>query len=369
MQIFGPEELLQRIHGQDLCTACGACVDLCPYFKTHNGKISPIFSCDRSQGRCYAHCPKIDVDFNMLSETIHGKPYKESPLGEFRKICISKRGAKAPEGNFQNGGTVSALTVFALQQGLIDGAVLTDRTGIIPYPRLVDSPREVLECATSKYMAAPTIARVNSAGKQGYKHLGVVGTPCQLTALAQLRCNPLEREDFTDITTVTLGLFCTWAIDTSAFTEFLKNKGIDIDTIRAMDIPPPPAETFILTLENSVVEFPLNEIRNLVPKGCTICPDMTSEWADLSIGALEGNNSWNTLIIRTEKGEALVNDAVNLGFLELGELPQESLENLTHAAANKKNRAGETSDALGLNGEEFQRPVKKNQKQTITGFR
>jgi len=369
MQIFGPEELLQRVHGRDLCTACGACVDLCPYFKAHNGKISPIFSCDRSQGRCYAHCPKIDVDFNRLSETIFNKPYRESPLGEFRKICISKKGVRAPAGRFQNGGTVSALTIFALEQGLIDGAVLTDRTGTIPCPRLVDSPQGVLECATSKYMAAPTIARVNSAGKQGYKNLGVVGTPCQMTALAQQRCNPLDREDFTDITGITLGLFCTWAIDTLTFAEFLKTREIDIHSIRAMDIPPPPAETFILTLEDSVVEFPLHEIRDLVLKGCSVCPDLTSEWADLSVGALEGNSSWNTLIIRTEKGEALVNDAENRGFLELAELPRENLENLTYAAANKKKRAKEAVDTLGLNCEEFQHPARKTKKQTITGFR
>jgi len=369
MQIFGPEELLQRIHGQDLCTACGACVDLCPYFKTHKGKISQIFSCDRSQGRCYAHCPKIDVDFNRLSETFHNKPYKESPLGEVRKICMSKKGVNAPEGTFQNGGTVSALTIFALQQGLIDAAVLTDRTGIIPNPRLVDTPREVLECATSKYMLAPTIACVNTAGKKGYKSLGVVGTPCQMTALAQLRCNPLYKEDFNDITGLVLGLFCSWAIDTSRFIEFLETKQINVAAIKAMDIPPPPAEIFILTLEDSVVEFPLNEIRELVPKGCTICPDMTSEWTDLSIGALEGQNSWNTLIIRTEKGEALVDDAVNQGFLELAELPEANLKNLTYAAVNKKKRAREASDALGLNCEEFQHPAKKTQKQTIMGFR
>jgi len=213
------------------------------------------------------------------------------------------------------------------------------------------------------------MARVNSAMKQGYKNLGIVGTPCQMTALAQLGCNPLDREDFVDSTGITLGLFCTWAIDTSTFTEFLKARDIDIDTIRTMDIPPPPAETFILTLKDSVVEFPLDEIRELVPKGCTICPDMTAEWADLSVGALEGKNSWNTLIIRTEKGETLVDDAVSQGFLKLAEVPEENLKNLTFAAANKKRRAREAGDALGLNCEEFQHPAKKTQKQTITGFR
>ena len=38
MQIAGSKELTEQVLDKDLCTVCGACVGMCPYFKVHNGK-------------------------------------------------------------------------------------------------------------------------------------------------------------------------------------------------------------------------------------------------------------------------------------------------------------------------------------------
>ena len=241
-------------------------------------------------------------------------------------------------GKFQAGGTVSALMILALQTGMIDSAVLTDRDGLIPVPRLVTQPEEVVTCSTSKYMAAPTISVLNKSAGEGYERIGVVGTPCQVTAVAQMRTNPLGREDFKDPVSLVVGLFCTWAVDTRALISFLSER-VDISKIKWMDIPPPPAEVFIVETEDGKVEFPLDEIRTLVPASCNFCPDMTSEWADISVGVLEGRPEWNTLIIRTEKGRELVEKARQEGYLVIEEMPQENLEHLIWAAGNKKKRA------------------------------
>lgn len=369
MEIFGPEELSQRILKQELCTACGACADICPYVNVYKGKIARLFSCDKSQGRCYAHCPKIGVDFNALSMRYYDTPYTQSPLGEYKKIVASRKGPESPDGWFQNGGTVSALIILALKQKIIDGAVLTGRKGMMPEPRIVSDPAQVLECASSKYMASPTVSILNTAAQKGFGQLGIVGTPCQMTAVAQLRTNPLNLENFKDVTALTIGLFCTWAVDTARFAAYLHDKGIDVSTVTSMDIPPPPAETFVLTLTDKTVQFPLADIRDLVPRGCSICPDMTSEWADLSVGALEGKPGWNTLIIRTQKGEALVDQAIKAGVLEVDDFPAKSLENLTTACTNKKKRAKENSLALGMLDPEFSTPAVPIKKQTIMGFR
>jgi coenzyme F420-reducing hydrogenase beta subunit len=66
---------------------------------------------------------------------------------------------------------------------------------------------------------------------------------------------------------------------------------------------------------------------------------MTAEFTDLSVGVFEGQNDLNTLIIRTEAGAELVAEAERDGYLILGELPQENLDHLTGAAANKKKKA------------------------------
>ncbi len=33
MQVFGPNELVEDVLKRDFCVGCGACVNLCPYFK------------------------------------------------------------------------------------------------------------------------------------------------------------------------------------------------------------------------------------------------------------------------------------------------------------------------------------------------
>ena len=340
MQIAGSKELSEQVLAKDLCTACGACVGLCPYFKVHTGKLAKIFDCDLEKGRCYAHCPKTDVDFEQLAQSYFQETYNGEPLGIYRRITAAKAGDKTGSGDFQNGGTVTALMTCALESGLIEGAVLTDSTGITPEPKLVTRAEDVIKCASTKYMATPAVSCLNEAAVDGKQNLGFVGTACQLTGVAQMRLNPLEKEGFVDPVGLTIGLFCTWALDSRRLTEYLSTK-VDVSKIKGMDVPPPPAEVFVVKTTDGTTEVPLDEIRALVPKGCSVCPDMTAEWADLSVGAFEGKSDWNTVIVRSEKGEQLLEKAVAEGYLVLDEFPSEGLEHLTMGAGNKKKRAQE----------------------------
>lgn len=337
-QIYGPNELLEDVHKRDLCIGCGACVELCPYFKNHKGKTVMLFPCTIAQGRCYAFCPKVEVDLDELSERLLGHPYEGEALGSYEKIVTARAGEKAGGGSFQAGGTVTALMTLALNSGMIKAAVLTDREGLTPVARLVTESEKVAEYAASKYMAAPTLAALNQGIREGYRQIGVVGTPCQMMAVAQMKLNALEREEYQEAIGLSVGLFCTWALDTRALISFLSER-MDISQIKGMDIPPPPAEIFVVDTGKEKIEFPLDEIRPLVPNSCLVCPDMTSEWADVSVGVLEGKPDWNTMIIRTESGREIVDRAVQEGYLITEEMPEENLEHLIWAAGNKKKRA------------------------------
>jgi coenzyme F420 hydrogenase subunit beta len=337
-QIFGSKELLEDVHQRDLCIGCGACVDLCPYLKNYKGKTAMLFPCTLPEGRCHAYCPKAEVDLDELSSSLLGKPYDGSPLLNYLEILAARAGEEMEKGAFQAGGTVSALMTFALKTSLIDAAVLTDQKDMVAVPRLITRAKEVGECAATKFTAAPTLSALNRGAKDGYHRMGVVGTPCQVMAVTQMRANPLGREGFTDPVALVVGLFCTWALDTRQLMAFLSER-VDISQVRRMDIPPPPAEILVLETRKERVEIPLNEIRPLIPKACQICPDMTSEWSDVSVGELEGEPRWNTLIIRTDKGARLVKDAVAAGYLIIDKMPEGNLNHLCSAAAGKKKRA------------------------------
>ena len=348
-QIKGSNELKQDVLKKGLCIDCGACVGLCPYFESYHGRVAMLAACNLPAGRCHAHCPKVELDLEQVTKGLTGKSYDGSALGHYRSILKARAGERIRgKGRFQNGGAVSALVAFALNSGAIKAAALTARDGLLPTPVLARSEDEVFACASSKYMAAPTVASINEYAKLGQDRLGVVGTPCQLTAVAQAALDPLQRgANFHNPVALSIGLFCTWAVDTRKFMALVASR-TDVGKITGMDVPPPPAAVMEIHTTQGRVSLPMEEVRKTIPEGCGICPDMTAELADISVGAMEGDEAWNTLIVRSARGAALVEEAIRQAYLECFELPAENLANLSQGAAGKKRRAIGKAQADGL---------------------
>ena len=250
-------------------------------------------------------------------------------------------------GAFQAGGTVSAVMAFALKNKLIDAAALTDRDGLTPVARLVTDWKQVAGCASSKFMASPTLSALNAGVREGYSRLGVVGTPCQMTAVAQMRSNPLGKPERDVPVALAVGLFCNWSVDTRQLVDLLAQR-LDILKIRSMDIPPPPADIMTLETDNGSVDVSLSDIKPLIPHTCFVCLDMTSEFSDLSVGMYEGQPGWNTLVIRSERGAEIVDRARRGNFIETEAFPAENLAHLSKAAADKKERSLRTLIRRGL---------------------
>jgi coenzyme F420 hydrogenase subunit beta len=337
-QVLGSKELLEDVHQRDLCIGCGACVELCPYFKNYRGKTSQLFPCNLTQGRCFAYCPKVEVDLEALYQLVWDMPYEGTPLGPYRQVLASAAGPAMAQGRYQGGGTVSALMAYALKSGMVDAAALTVRQGLTPLPRLVTQWEEVAHCAGSKFMAAPTLSGLNNAVRQGYRKIGVVGTPCQMLSVAQMRSNPLGKTEHDVPVALAIGLFCNWSLDTRQLSALLVER-TDAAEIRGMDIPPPPANVMVLDTDRGPLEISLSDIKPLIPHTCFTCLDLTSELADLSVGMYEGHPGQNTLIVRSERGAGLMADAVAQGFLITEPMPVENVAHLAAAAAAKKERS------------------------------
>ncbi len=364
MRVFGSNELVEDVLEKNLCIGCGACIELCPYFRSYFGKTAMLFPCTLPKGKCHAYCPKTEVNLDDLSLQLFGTSYEGTPLGPHSYVKTARAGEQVVNGDFQSGGTVSALISFALKKRYLDAAVLTDREGILPVPRVVTNPEDVFKCSSSKYTAAPTLLACNQAIKKGYQRIGVVGTPCQVLALAQMRTNPLKIEDFIDPVGLVVGLFCTWALDFRAFRAFISER-MDVDKIAKFDIPPPPAEIMEIYSDNTKTQIPLDEIRQLVPETCSYCIDMTGEFSDISVGVLEGHPDSNTLIIRTERGKKIIDEAQDEGYLVIGEIPEENIEHLRWAAGNKKRKAfieARHEGLLDTNNEEKRAYIRVNTK-------
>ena len=350
-EIKGCQQLRADVIDRDICSLCGACVGMCPYLVAHKGRVVALDDCNVDQGRCYAFCPRTATDLDAVSKSVFSAPYDASPIGTVKDVIMARAASDSVRSRAQYGGTVTALASFAIESGLIDSAVLTaSGQDMLPEGTLARDAAQVLGCARSSYVAAPTLAAFNRhARNEDIRKVGVVATPCQSLALAKMRASPLENRNNIDKLGLVIGLFCTWALRYQELARFLGEK-VPLGEISKFDIPPPPANVFQVFLDSRSVSFPLDDIRQFIRPACTICLDMTAEFADISVGAAEGVDGWNTLIVRSDRGKQLVDAARAAGVIEVDILPEENLNHLKGASLGKRRRA--LSNIVTMSGSE-----------------
>jgi coenzyme F420 hydrogenase subunit beta len=227
---------------------------------------------------------------------------------------------------------------LALEEGKIQAAILTERdTELLPQGRIAKTKEEVLTCAGSSYVTGYALEALNRGPWQGQERIGVVGLPCQVLALSRMKASPLEKRPPVDRVDLVVGLFCTWALDYRPFAEFL-NKRFGGKPIRKLDITPPPERLLNVTAGDEFHQIPLDEIRAFIRPSCQVCLDMTSELSDLSVGTVEGEEGWNTVIVRSERGEELLGLAESKVVLETKAYPEDKWAHLKWASVLKKQR-------------------------------
>lgn len=333
------ERLRERVLDGALCAACGACGALCPYLRFFEGRVVKLDPCDRMEGRCWAYCPRTEVDLDAIHRRLFGCGYEDVELGLVRRVLMARAADPKAREKAQTGGAVSALMGVALDEGIVNAAVLTRRDEKQAAQGCVVRSREaVLSCAGSSYVSGPTLEALNKGDFGENERIGLVGTPCQVLALAKMRVSELEKRTPIDQVAVVIGLFCTWALSHAPFMAFLSER-VNASRVRKLDITPPPERLLKVQTDAGTLDIPLDEVRPFIRPTCGICADMTAELADVSVGTVEGLEGWNTVIVRSEGGEALLETAEGKGALETRPLPEANLAHLKEASLLKKKRA------------------------------
>ena len=122
----GQAALARTVLERGLCTGCGACIGLCPYFASSKDATVQIDACDRAEGRCYAYCPRTPTDLEAIRQELYAAETITPELGPFRRFAITRAADEEIRARAQHGGTVTALLTLALQAGMIDEAVLAE---------------------------------------------------------------------------------------------------------------------------------------------------------------------------------------------------------------------------------------------------
>ncbi len=347
MKQDGPTAYLQeQVIERGLCTHCGACVNLCPYYASHNDRIVVIDECTLADAGCKDVCPQLPTDRAGLTELLYDQRDMTPEAGAIKGFYITRAVDAGIRKHAQHGGTVTALMELALREGLIDSAVLSGSDEpLLPRGVEVNEAGEVRKAGKSRFVTTPVVAKFNEVAKGNARSIGIVATPCQTLALAKMRTGKEARiRENSEKLRLVIGLFCGWAFSSSALQQILSGK-IDINAMTGMDIPPSQYQRLEVYTTQGSVHISLDEVVKCVRTCCNDCTDMTAEFSDISVGSArlpagwEEAKSWNQVIVRTETGRKLMDLARQKGVLEFRGVPDGALEKLKKASLNKKKKA------------------------------
>lgn len=331
-------KLIEEVLVPGLCSSCGACIGYCPYIKSFGERVAVIHDCKISEGICYQICPRISTNYQDLRKESFGSVRFDPLLGAYESMHFARAADDSIRSKGQYGGVVTALFTYALNRGIIDGALMTGGDFTMAMPSIASTTDDILACAGSKYTASPTLSLFQEAVKKAYNKIGIVGRPCQVTASRKMQKVPEIKGERISLI---IGLFCMESFSPDFYQYIKENK---LEKYSRMDIPKD------IQFEGNGEKFiiPFEKIRKYIRKSCLSCFDPLSELADLSVGSTEYDPAWNTLIVRTEKGSDLVEKAVKNGTIEIKPYPKELLKILRKAVFNKKKRVLERPDAAYL---------------------
>jgi coenzyme F420 hydrogenase subunit beta len=340
----GQAWIKNQVMAQGLCTGCAACVGLCPYQRFYRDQTAIVHECDRTWGRCSAYCPRGQVDLNALRQTMFDPVDLTPELGAVKGLYMTRAKDLQMREKAQHGGTVSTLVALALEEGLIETAVLAESVkNHSSKSTAVSDPAQVASLSGSKFSVSPTVSKFNEISQGNSSRIGVVATPCQALALARMRVHPQPGdEERVKKLELVIGLFCGWALSFKELQKLIKEKA-GAEFIEGMDIPPSQHKIMELRTEKGIIEIPMEEVQACVRESCQYCYDLTCEFSDLSVGSArspEGwavDRGWNQVLVRTDKGQALLDLARSRGVLEFKEVPPENLDKLKAASLSKKN--------------------------------
>lgn len=355
----GQKELQEMVQNAQLCTGCGACVGLCPYQVIYNDQTIVLHPCDLKEGRCYAFCPRTPTDYEALRKQLFDEADLTPELGAVKGFYIARAADKQLRGQAQHGGTVTALLTLALQEGLIDTAIVAEDTEDFQHHGVaVSDPGEIKKRGKSKFIVSATVAEFNRTVQGDSQKIGVVATPCQAQTLAKMRSKPIATNDNQiDKLKLVIGLFCGWTLSWRSFVDLLKTK-TGLSDIIGMDIPPGKGSVEIYT-NKETFSFSMEAINDCVREACRYCMDSTAEFADISVGSARlpqdwsETRTWNQVIVRSKRGQELMDLARSKGVLEFREVPEGNFEELKKAALEKKKGARDRVQEKGRRTDEL----------------
>ena len=332
-----------QVLSKSLCTGCGTCSSICPNKAISmtlgiNDVYTPRIDRDKCNncGLCLRCCPGPIVDYHALEASNLSLKNKSRYVGNYIKGYISYAADNALRHTCSSGGLVTSILTFCLENRLIDGVLVTGMDPWVPWqprPFIARTVDQVVDSAGSKYCPVPA----NMALKEIMSTEGryaIVGLPCHIYAARKaLQYNKQLKKRILYM----FGLFCASGRSFKGLLTLLGQIKIKEDDICKLAYRGNgwPGDLTINTKKGSI-KIPLEEYYPIMclhnPFRCSLCPDKSSELADISFGDMwlpeerENIGSGKSVCItRSINGHALFEAAVNAKIISATSISENDL--------------------------------------------
>ena len=383
--LFHPsfKDMMNDVVEAGSCCECGSCVLVCPhnvidYIDSKPKQVAKETNafdyCGISDGVgcdvCASVCPRLWPRENHFRDAVFGdqRPW-EDIFGVYRHIFVARTLREELKERVQDGGIVTALLAWALEQGEIDGAVVSavgeEDDPCFPTPKVATTVDEIRQSGGSWYTYCPNNLALREVAEKDLQKVGFVGVPCQITPLRKMqlmdpaylvterkRAKAIGRQrgflrGYSDRVDFNIGLFCTEVFTPDLMTRRIeKEMGIPLTEVSKFNVK---GKVLIHKKDGTVETIPLEEaMRDFQRPECQHCADFSAELADIACGGV-GTDQSTIVVIRTEKGEQIWRDFEAGGDVEV--MPIEDNKRawniLQRLARRQRNRVPEGANRSG----------------------
>ncbi|HEY5697726.1 MAG TPA: Coenzyme F420 hydrogenase/dehydrogenase, beta subunit C-terminal domain [Acidimicrobiales bacterium] len=316
------KELYEEVIDFGLCTGCAGCVIACPHdvigYDHEQGGYKPFHledelgptDCGHGQKGCTSctrACPRFRTWEEDANEHLFAQDREPDDMaGIYKDILLTRASDDMVHEMGQDGGLVSALLIWAMDQGYIDGALTSflegDGSTWKAIPGVAANKEEILASAGSRYTYSANPLALKEAQERGLSKLALVGMGCQTSSPPVMWHRKVGKVGKPFI--LNIGLMCSKTFDDAIFEELFEAKyGIKKADIKKVNIK---GVFQIWCHDGSYHEVNLKECHAWTREGCKSCPDFAAEHADISTGGIGKYNDWTLTVVRTDLGREVI---------------------------------------------------------------
>jgi len=279
------------------------------------------------------------VDYEQLNNQLYGETPKDNVLGCYLNCYSGYATNDNIRYNSTSGGLVTAVLAAALEEGLIDGALVTRMKEDSPLETesfIARSREEVISACGSKYAPAVANVALREIMEKDGRHV-VVGLPCQLSGIR--KAEQLDKKLGEKIY-LHLGLFCIQSQNFQAIEYLLwqhRIKAGDVLSFTYRGTGWPGGGT--ISLKDGRRFFiplvpDLREVYDIsfFPFRCKLCTDPENEFADICFGdaflhefVATDKLGTSGVVVRSQKGKDFMENMVAKGVINLSEISAEKI--------------------------------------------